>query len=137
MWALLLDGLTEGCAGEEACGVESGERRVGVVDEEWDLGATEDDGVAALVLEAGDDLLEGGDGFGFEDAIHELIEDDAVDGLALVRVGAEAVDSAGCKLVGVDIAFGEPAGSGDGDAAEASLGGGGGDDFGDVQPWSR
>ena len=53
-----------------------------------DLGAAEDYGVAALVFHAGDDLLELGDGFGREDAVDELVEDDAVDFVAVGGVGA-------------------------------------------------
>ncbi len=133
--ALLLHSLTEGGAGEEAGGVEGRERGVGVVDEKRDLGAAEDYGVAAFLLETRDDLLEGGDGFGFEDSADELVEDNAVDGFAFAGVGAEVIDVVGRQLVWVDVAFGEPAGPGDGNAAEALLGGCGGDYFCDVKPW--
>jgi hypothetical protein len=134
--ALLLHSLTEGCAGEKARGIEGGEWGVGVVDKEWNLSAAEDDGVAAFLLEAGDDFLEGGDGFGLEDAVNEFVEDDAVDGVALIRIWPKVIDAVSGEFVWVDIAFGEPTGSRDGDAAEASRGGSGGDDLGYVQPWS-
>lgn len=129
-----LEGAVEGGAGEEAGGVQRGEGGVFVVEDEGDFGAAEDYGVAAFLLHAGDDALEGGDGFGLEDAVDELVHDDAVDGLALGGVGAEEVDVVGGELVGVDAAFDEVAGSGEGDAMEAAGGGVGGDDFGDVEP---
>jgi len=90
-----LDGAVEGGSGQEAGGVEGGEGGVFVVEDEGDFGAAEDYGVAAFVFHAGDDALEGGDGVGFEEAVDEFVHDDAVDGFALVGVGAEDSDVLG------------------------------------------
>ena len=68
-----MDGVMEGGSGKEAGGVEGGEWGVGVVEYEGELCAAEDYGVAALVFEALDDLLEGGGGFGLGGAVDELV----------------------------------------------------------------
>ena len=122
---------------QETCGIERGKGRVCVAEDEGNLGAAEDNCLTTLMLHARNDLLEGGDGFWFENAVDELVHNDAIDSFALCEVGSHALDVAGGEIVGVYIAFDQPAGSGERDALEATRCGVGGNDFGDVQPGER
>jgi len=61
------------------------------IDEQRDLSATEDDGIAATVLEALDHVVEVEARFFGEDAVDQFLEDDVVDAFALVGVGDRPV----------------------------------------------
>ena len=89
------------------------------------------------IFHACDDLLEVGDGFGREDAVDELVEDDAIDFVAVGGVGANVLETVGGEFFGVDFALDQIARSGEADAVEATVDGVFGDYLGDVQPGER
>ena len=125
----------DGGARQQAGRIERRQRRVAVVHDQRELGAAQHDGVAALDLHALDDLLQVGDRVGLEDAVDQLVHDDAVDLLALGEARAHVAQRAPSELLGIDLALGQPARAGDGDAQEAAAVGLGRDALGDVQPW--
>ena len=71
----------------------------------------------------------------FEDAVHQLIHDDAIALFAFVGVRPHALQAARGELPGINLAVDEPARSGDADAPEAARDGLCRDNLGDVRPW--
>ena len=61
-----------------------------------------------------------GDGLRLEDAVDELVDDDAVDLVALGGARADEVKPAGGELLRVEVAVDEPARSGQAEAPEAA-----------------
>ena len=128
-----VEGDLDGGLGEEAGGVEGGEGGDLGGDEEGDFGAAEGDGVAALVFEVLDDVDELLLGFGGDLALAEFVEDGVLDGLLLWLVRGEHGEFVALEGGGVDGAVRGPFGAEEGDFGVSVLGGGLGDDFGDVE----
>src|SRR3982074_2790264 len=93
---------------KQACGVECRQRRVLVVHDQWDFGATEHNSVAALVLHSPYDLLMKRDCIGFEDPANQLIHDDTVDFVAFGDARTKVLEPAGFKLFRIDVTVDEP-----------------------------
>jgi len=122
---------------EQPCGIERRQGRIRVIHDQRDLGAAEDDRVATLVLHPSDDPLKTSDRLGLEDAVNELIHDDAVDFFALGAVGTHVLHSARLELFRIDLALDEISSSGQAEAPEPARDRLGGDDLGDVEPGQR
>src|SRR5207245_5772377 len=116
-------------------GVERRQGRVRVVHDQRDLGAAEDDGVAALAFHARDDLLEVGDGGPRENTVNEFRHDDAIDLVAFLWGRTDVVQPARGELLRIDVALHEPARSGQAQPPEAPLGGVCRHDFRYMEPW--
>src|SRR5581483_2688684 len=108
-----------------------------VVDDQRDLGAAEDDAVAAGGLEAGDELLEKRQRRRLEDAAHQLLHDDAVHLPFFLLVRTHDVDRVLRELFRVELAVDEPPRAGEPEAMETARVRLGGDDVGDVEPGKR
>lgn len=81
----------------KACSGEYRYRAVRLADEQFDFGAAEDDALSAGVNETCDDLLVCSAGFVPHDPATQFVVDDAMDHLALWRVGDEDVWPAACR----------------------------------------
>jgi hypothetical protein len=79
----------------------------------------------------------GGDRLGPEDAIHQLIHDDAIDFPALLSVGAHIFQAARGELVRVDVTVNEPARPEQAQAVKPAPRRLGGHDLGDMEPGQR
>ena len=73
---------------KQARGIERRQRGIRVVHDQRNLGAAEYDSVAALIFHPSDDPLKGSDRLGLEDAVNQLIHDDAIDFFAFGGVRA-------------------------------------------------
>jgi hypothetical protein len=89
--------------GQQASGIESRQGRVRVVHQQGDLGAAEHDGVAARLFHTRDDALMVSDRFGFEDAVNQFVQDDAIDFFALVGVRAHEFQTARGEFFGTSL----------------------------------
>ena len=114
-----------------------GQRRIRVIYDQRDLGAAEDDGIAALIAHPRDDLLDACGRCRLEHAAHQFIHDDAVDVVAFDRRRAHVFQAARGKFFRIHIAVDQPARAGQAESSESARDGVCGNDFGDVQPRQR
>jgi len=109
-------------------------RRVGIADDQRDLGTAEHHGVAAGIAQACDDALMVGDRLRGEHAAHQFVHDDVVDRHALIVVRDHVVQSCRVQPVRIDPALHQPARSQHPKATEAARRRFGYDHVRDVQP---
>src|SRR5438874_11174306 len=81
------DGQPQRCPRQKACRVQDWQGRVRLFDEERQLRAAENHGVASLLSEPLDDGSHLGTGLGSQDALDQFLEDELVDALSFARVG--------------------------------------------------
>src|SRR5271165_947445 len=122
---------------QDAGRIQGRQRRDAIVNQQWYLGTTEHDGVAALVTQPSDYLLEVGAGLIAENAIHQLVHDDGVDARPLFGIGHEMFNTSCRQLFRMDWPFHRVLGSRDGQLLEATLLSFGRYFFHNVQPWQR
>jgi hypothetical protein len=122
---------------QKARGIERRQRRVGVADDQRNLGAAQHDGIAASTLHPLDDAPVVENRLRLEDAADELIHDDAVDLLALLVVRTDVVQAVRPELCRIDLALDQPARADESELPVPAQGGLGGDDLGDVEPGAR
>src|SRR5262249_2526464 len=113
---LVLHRAPERSARQQPGGIERRQGRIVVVDDQRDLRAAQHHGIAPLTLQPPDPPLIVGDRLRLEDALHQLIHDDAVARLALLGARALVAKPARRQPLGIDLAIDQPLGAQDADA---------------------
>src|SRR5207253_2541393 len=111
------------CPRKQACGIERRQRRIRVVHDQRNLGAAEYDGIATLIFHPSDNPLKVSDRLGLEDAVNQLIEDDAIDLFAFAGVRSHKLQPARGKFFWINLALDQITSSGQGKAPKPALGG--------------
>ncbi len=120
---------------EESGGIEGGQRGDLVVEDERKLGTAQDNGVALMfVMESFDDAEEGRAILSGNPVEDEAIENEGVDGCALVSVGRDRLNAERGQFAWIDRSLHEILGAEDGEALEAPGVSLPSDHLGDVEP---
>src|SRR5271168_4514428 len=96
---------------QQSSRIERGQRRIRIDQDQGNFGAAKDHSIASLVLHSFHNLLKRGDRGGFENSVHQLVHDDAIDLLLLLRIWAHEVQVARLELFRVHLAVDQITGS--------------------------
>jgi hypothetical protein len=108
---------------KQSRGIESWQWGIQVIHDQRDLGAPEYNRVAASILHLSDDTLKVHNGLGCENAIDQLIHDEAINFFAFGGVWTHIRQAPFHESIWIDIALYEPASSRQADAPEPALDG--------------
>src|SRR5580704_13138666 len=104
-------GLAQSSSGQQTSRVQHRQRRLLLRHQQWNLGAAEDYGVAAFVLQRADYFREIDLRARQKHALDQLVEDDAMNALTLFRAGDAILDARGFQFLTVDRTLHQRAGS--------------------------
>lgn len=107
------------------------------MDDEGNLRAPQHNRIATLSLKPANHFLKIGNGFGWKGSAYELVHDDAVDLLALLRLRTKIRKTSSGKLLRIDFALHQPSCPGQPDAMHPAGCSFLGDDLCDMQPRQR